>query len=232
MSALRFAAYYRVSTGKQEKSGLGLDAQKFAVSEYVKSSHGILLAEFTETESGRRRDRPQLEAALELCRRSRAILVIAKLDRLARNVAFVSTLLESGTKFVATDMPEADISFLQMAAVFGEWEARRISDRTKAALAAAKARGKLLGWAMPSRRAQQDQASRLGCQTVRNSANQFATSVLPLVQGIRSAGITTFDGVADALNARGITTPRRGKWHASTVRNLERRCAAMANGCR
>lgn len=220
MSQVAYVSYYRVSTEKQGKSGLGLEAQQMAVREYLKGSQGTLLAEFTEIETGRRKDRPQLVAALELCRRSRASLVIAKLDRLARNVAFVSALLESKVHFVAVDMPEADITFLQMAAVFAEWEARKISERTKAALAAAKARGKKLGWAIPSRIGEQQTASRRGADANRSNATQFASNVLPLVDSIRQAGVVTLQGVAEALNARGVRTARGGQWHASTVRRL------------
>ena len=121
-----------------------------------------MVGEFTEVESGRKSTRPQLKAALDLCRKQKATLVIAKLDRLARNVAFVSSLLESHAKFVAVDMPEADVTFLQMAAVFGEWEARRISERTTAALAAVRARGKPLGWAIC-----EDSAAFASCSTPR-----------------------------------------------------------------
>ena len=177
--------------------------------------------EYTEVESGRRKDRPELQAALEQCRRQRATLVIAKLDRLARNVAFVSALLESKVKFIAVDMPEADVTFLQMVAVFAEWEARKISERTKAALTAAKARGKKLGWSMPERRSQQKAAAQRGAEANRTRAAQFASNVLPVVASIKEAGTTSLHGIAQALNNRGITTARGGRWYAATVRNIE-----------
>ena len=220
MSESRYVAYYRCSTDKQGKSGLGLEAQQFAVGEYLKSAQGRLAGEFTEVESGRRKNRPELSAALELCRRSRATLVIAKLDRLARNVAFVSALLESRIKFVAVDMPEADITFLQMAAVFGEWEARKISERTKAALAAAKIRGTVLGWAAPDRAGDQRQASQRGVVALKTRAMLFAANTLPVVESIRRSGVTSLSGLADALNARGISTQRGARWYPTTVRNL------------
>ena len=138
-----FVAYYRVSTQRQGVSGLGLEAQRKAVSDYLAGN--APLAEFTEIESGRKKNRPQLIAALALAKKQKATLVIAKMDRLARNVSFIANLIETNVKFVAVDMPEADRSFLQMAAVFAEWEGRKISERTKAALAAAKARGTVLG---------------------------------------------------------------------------------------
>jgi DNA invertase Pin-like site-specific DNA recombinase len=220
MSEVCYVSYVRVSTEKQGKSGLGLEAQRMAVSEYLKNAQGKLIGEYTEIETGRRRDRPQLQAALELCRRSRATLVIAKLDRLARNVAFVSSLLESRVRFVAADMPEADVTFLQMAAVFGEWEARKIAERTKAALAAAKARGTLLGWAAPSRRASQRAASRMGVEALQSQAALFAANTRPIVESIQKSGVLSLCGLAEVLNARGIPTQRGGRWYPTTVRNL------------
>src|SRR5690349_11423756 len=136
----RYVTYRRVSTQRQGASGLGLDAQDAAIATYLRGVKPI--AEFVEVESGTKNDRPELAKALAVCRKLKGVLIIAKLDRLARNVHFVSGLLESGVKFVACDMPEADRTFLQMVSVFAEWEARKISERTKAALAAAKARGR------------------------------------------------------------------------------------------
>lgn len=216
----KFVSYYRVSTEMQGRSGLGLDAQRKAVMDYLNGGPWELIAEFTEVESGRRKERPQLKAALDLCLRHRATLVIAKLDRLARNVAFVSAMLESKIKFIAVDMPEADLAFLQIAAVFGEWEARRISERTKAALAAARRRGKALGWAIPSRRHDQRTAALRGAMANRSRALLFAINIVPIIDAIRSAGVGTLAGIADALNARGISTSRGGKWHATTVKNV------------
>jgi DNA invertase Pin-like site-specific DNA recombinase len=220
MGGMDYAAYYRVSTERQGRSGLGLEAQRMAVQQFLIGSQGNLVAEYTEIETGRRRDRPQLQLALDLCAKRRTCLVIAKLDRLARNVAFVSALLESRVRFVAADMPEADLSFLQMSAVFGEWEARRIGERTKAALAAAKARGALLGWGNPARHSEQLVASSKGTQAIRERAARFAANVLPLVESIQRSGITTLCGVSEALNARGVRTARGGQWHPTTVRNL------------
>lgn len=212
--------YYRVSTERQGRSGLGLAAQRKAVLDYLSPANGHLALEFTEVESGRRKDRPQLSAALEYCRRHKAILLIAKLDRLARNVAFVSALIESRVKFVAVDMPEADVTFLQMAAVFGEWEARKISERTKAALMAAKAKGTTLGWAIPSRRVEQKIASERGAVANAEAAQRFATNILPIIGSIQQAGITSLLGIASALNARGVATARGGRWHAGSVKNV------------
>lgn len=220
MTNTAYIGYFRVSTAKQGVSGLGLEAQQMAVHGFVNASKGTLAGEFTEVESGTRRDRPQLTAALALCKKRGATLVIARLDRLARSVAFVSTLLDSGVRFVAVDMPEADRAFLQIASVFAEWEARKVSERTKAALAAAKARGVKFGWACPERRSGHAKASAKGAKTNRASAALFAQNVLPLVREIRAAGVGSLEGVAAALNARGVPTARGGRWHASTVSRL------------
>lgn len=220
MAAGNFISYYRVSTQKQGHSGLGLDAQKRAVTDYLNGGDWELLHEFVEIESGRRKDRPQLRAALEMCRRKKATLVIAKLDRLARNVAFVATLLEGRIKFVCCDMPEADSTMLQIYSAIAEREAIKISERTRAALAAAKARGKLLGWSMPSRVNEQKAAARLGAAVNRDHARQFAGNVLPIVENMRANGVRSLAAIADALNARGIATARGGHWHAETVRRL------------
>jgi DNA invertase Pin-like site-specific DNA recombinase len=163
-----------------------------------------------------------------MCRRQKATLVIAKLDRLARNVAFVSALLESKVRFVAVDMPEADVTFLQMAAVFGEWEARKISERTKAALAAAKARGTALGWSMLDRRDEQRIASARGASSNRERASQFASNTLPVIESIQKAGVETLAGIATALNARGVPTARGGQWYPATVKAVLTRQAPKA----
>jgi DNA invertase Pin-like site-specific DNA recombinase len=218
MAKGNFIAYYRVSTQRQGASGLGLDAQRKAIADYMNG--GALAGEFTEIESGRKNSRPQLRAALAACRKQKATLVIAKLDRLARNVAFISALLESKAKFVAVDMPDADVAFLQIVAVFAEWEAKKISERTSSALQQARARGKQLGWAIETRRHEQAQCARMGAAANRDRAGQFAANVLPIVRDIRQAGVTTLDGIAGALNARGVATARGGEWYATSVRNL------------
>ena len=141
----KFVAYYRVSTDRQGKSGLGLDAQREAVTSYLNGGSWQLVQEFVEVESGKRADRPQLAAALAACRKHKAKLVIAKLDRLSRNLAFVATLMESGVEFVAVDNPHANKLTIHILAAVAQHEREMISERTKAALAAARARGTQLG---------------------------------------------------------------------------------------
>ncbi len=141
----RYVIYLRVSTDQQGRSGLGMEAQRAAVIRHTVATGGRIVAEHVEVESDRRKDRPQLAAALEACRALRAVLVIAKLDRLARNVAFVSNLMESRVEFVTTDLPTVNCLTVHILAAVAEEEARMISARTKAALAAAKARGVVLG---------------------------------------------------------------------------------------
>lgn len=209
----KFVAYYRVSTQRQGQSGLGLDAQRKAVADYLNGGSWTLVGEFTEIESGRRKNRPQLTAALAMARQQKATLVIAKLDRLARNVAFVSNLMEGKVSFVAVDMPEADRTFLQMAAVFGEWEARKISERTKAALQAAKARGTVLG-----------SYGKTLARQHRSEALQRASDLADVVRELQAVH-PTVRGLAAALNERKIPTPKGGAWHVSTVHRLLRRLA-------
>ncbi len=141
-----YVAYYRVSTDRQGKSGLGLDAQRAAVDAYLNGGNWTLAEAFTEVESGRRNDRPELAKALDLCRRKRATLVIARLDRLARNVAFIANLMDADVDVVAVDMPEANRFTLHIMAAMAEHEAALVSQRTRAALRAAKDRGRKLGW--------------------------------------------------------------------------------------
>jgi len=146
----RLVTYIRVSTQKQRKSGLGLDAQQIAVRSFAEAQSAQIIAEFVEIESGKNSDRPQLSAAIRQARAAGATLVIAKLDRLARNVAFTATLMDSGLDFIALDCPHANRLTLHILAAVAEDEARRISERTRAALAAARARGVKLGAASPN----------------------------------------------------------------------------------
>jgi DNA invertase Pin-like site-specific DNA recombinase len=204
---MKFIVYYRVSTQRQGQSGLGIEAQKHACAHYD------IVAEYTEVESGKKANRPELAKALAHAKKIGATLLIAKLDRLARNVHFITGLLEAGVPITCADMPEADRTFLQMAAVFAEWEGRRISERTKAALAAAKRRGVKLGSPNPAKG-----GSVTGAQRA-NATAQVAPQAMPIINALRKAG-QSLRAIASALNDAQIPTAMGGQWHASSVRNL------------
>lgn len=212
----RFVAYYRVSTQQQGRSGLGLEAQRAGVEAYLNGGKWTLLDEFTEVETGKGANaldrRPQLRAALELARKRKATLVIAKLDRLARNVHFVSGLIESGVDFVAADMPQANKVMIQMHAVMSEWERDAISKRTKDALAAAKARGVQLG-----------RAGTANLQKVNDRkhayAQEHAERLRKTLAGFASAGMPQREQV-EQLNALGLKSPRGGAWHLATLQRV------------
>jgi DNA invertase Pin-like site-specific DNA recombinase len=219
--APKYIAYYRVSTARQGKSGLGLDAQRLAVQSYLNGEKP--LSEFVEVESGRRGDRPQLTAALAACRIHKAILVIAKLDRLARNVAFVSSLMEAGVEFQAVDMPAANRLTIHILSAVAEHEARLISDRTRAALAAAKARGRSLGGFRGRAGTSADLVKARAARAAK--AEQRAKDLWPLILEIQSGGSGSLRETANALNRRGIRAPRGGLWSAAQVRHLGFRAA-------
>lgn len=219
----KFVAYYRVSTDRQGQSGLGLQAQQDAVKHYLNGGNWMVVGEFTEIESGTRKqlqNRPMLKSALELCRKQKATLVVAKLDRLARDVQFISELLNSNVRFVCADMPEADRTFLQMMAVFAEYEGRRIGERTKSALSALKAQGIKLGSPHP------EIGAAVGLKSIIAKADSYADRVGPVVREIvRKTGANSLRDIAEALEARGILTPRGNtQWHPSQVANLLKRC--------
>jgi DNA invertase Pin-like site-specific DNA recombinase len=216
-----FVTYLRVSTDRQGKSGLGLEAQRAAVLNHV-ASKGQIAAEFVEIESGKKNDRPQLAHAMAEAKRIGAVLLIAKLDRLARNVAFIANLLEAGVEIAAADMPEANRFLLHVMAAVAEHEAQAISDRTRAALAAAKARGVALGWSMPGRAGEQRRAARKGAECNGRKADQHAANVLPVISQIAARG-ASLRQIAVELNTRGIETARGGLWYAATVRNAIKR---------
>lgn len=219
----KFIAYYRVSTDRQGRSGLGLEAQREAVTGYLNGGDWQLLGEFVEVESGKRHDnRPQLAAALAECRKHKATLVIAKLDRLARNVAFIANLMEGNVEFVAVDFPAANKLTLHVLAAVAEHEREQISKRTKAALAVRKAQGAQLG-----NRTNLAAAQAKGSAANQAAADKFASNVLPIINQVKAAGITSYSGIADTLNARGIKTARGGAWHATTVRNVMMRAPAL-----
>jgi DNA invertase Pin-like site-specific DNA recombinase len=205
----QFVAYYRVSTDRQGQSGLGLEAQQKAVVDHVGRAGGAIVSTFTEVESGKRKDRPELLRALAACRRIGAVLVIAKLDRLARNVHFVSGLMESGVEFVACDNPHANKLMIHILSAFAEHEREVISERTTAALRAAKARGVRLG-VMGAVRAAENKAD----------ADAFAAGLAPVLDDIRAEGHTTVAAITRELNRLRVPTPREGRWHRATVRKV------------
>jgi len=212
-NAHRFVAYYRVSTDRQGKSGLGLEAQQKAVMDYLNGGAWELVAEFTEIESGKHSDRPELAKALEVCRRHKAKLVIAKLDRLSRNLAFVATLMEAGVEFIAVDNPHANKLTVHILAAVAQHEREMISERTRAALQAAKARGKRLG------NPRLAEAQVLGNAVHMQKACQFAANVLPVIREIQEHGAISHNAIAAKLNGRNVRTARGAKWTHVQVKN-------------
>ena len=214
-----YIAYYRVSTKRQGTSGLGLEAQKAAVLRHV-NGHGRLVAEFTEVESGRKNDRPQLAAALRAAKECGGTLIIAKLDRLARRASVVFQLRDSGVQFKAADNPHANHLTVGLLAVIAEDEARRISERTKAALAAAKARGTKLGNPQNLNQAARDKAAKaLRDKAANLPSNRQATE---LAKAYRAQGLT-LQQIADRVNSLGIPTPRGKQWQATSIMRLLKR---------
>ena len=220
---MKYVAYYRVSTSRQDRSGLGLEAQKEAVRQFLESKGWPPIAEYTEVESGRSSTRPQLQAALAYCRLMGATLVVAKLDRLARNAAFLMNLRDAGVEFVCCDMPDANRMTVGILACVAEDEADRISRRTKEALAAAKARGVKLGGdrgyrppleaSLAAARAHRDKA--------RSRAEDFRGVLAEISGGLQAK--------ADEMNRRGIPTPSgRGEWHPATVARVLKKLEGAA----
>ena len=205
----KYVAYYRVSTARQGHSGLGLDAQREAVERYLQGGAWALLESFTEVETGNGADaldkRPQLRAALTCAKKHRATLIIAKLDRLARNVHFISGLLEQRTPIVAADMPDADITMIQIYAVMAEREARVIGDRTRAALAIAKARGVSLGT-----------NGKVLAQVHKAEAAARVAPLASRLMALRAEGLSLRQ-IADRFNSDAVPAPTSGTWHAATV---------------
>lgn len=222
---MKYVAYFRVSTRRQGASGLGLEAQEAAVDGYV-AGRGEVIGRFTEIESGRRNDRSQLNEAIALCKRDDAVLVIARLDRLSRNVLFTAQLLDAGVRFVACDNPGANETTILIMATLAQAEAKTTAERTRAALAAAKARGVKLG-AHNARTALALSAGRSRAIESRAAkADAWAQRNIRLVRGLQKSGLTTLEAVAGELNAMRVPARRGGKWYAKTVANLIRRVEA------
>ena len=217
----RLVAYERVSTARQGASGLGLEAQRKVIEEFAALRGSDVIARFTEVESGRKADRPELAKALHLAKVTGATLVIAKLDRLSRNAAFLLALRDSGVRFVAVDMPEANDLTVGIMALVAQAEPEAISRRTKEALAVAKARGVKLGnpnGAESLRRAGKGGAALRAA--VSANAAAFAADLAPVLEDIRAAGQTSLRVIAAELTLRGIKTRRGGKWGVGNVKGL------------
>jgi DNA invertase Pin-like site-specific DNA recombinase len=229
MAKSRFVSYLRVSTARQGTSGLGLEAQRAAVAGFLDGGDWTLVQEVLEVESGKRNDRPALTTALKLCRKHRATLVIAKLDRLARNVAFISNLMEAGVEFVAVDMPQANRFVVHILAAVAEQEAEAISKRTKAALAAAKARGTKLG----GRRVSAERFAEIQTAARQERTERVAkqrAELLPTITQIQAEGAITLRAIAAQLNFREIEAPRGGQWAAVQVQRVIKLCRSGVQG--
>jgi len=213
-------AYYRVSTARQGRSGLGIEAQREAVTRFAAVEGFDLDGEFVEVETGKGADaldrRPQLAAALAAGRQKKCPVIVAKLDRLSRDVAFISGLMVQRVPFIVAELGrDADPFLLHLYAALAEKERRLISERTKAALGARKAQGAKLGNTRNPR-----EAAALGAKVLTAEADAFAANVLPIIVSLQEAGIADLRGLAGALNARGIRTARGGRWHISNVKNV------------
>lgn len=221
MTTTKLVAYHRVSTAKQGSSGLGLEAQRASIEAYSDRVGASLVASYTEVESGKDNTRPELLKALHHAKVTGSILVIAKLDRLSRNAAFLLTLQDSGVRFVAADMPEANNFTVGIMALVAQQEREATSKRTKEALQAAKARGTRLGnpnGAAALLRAGKGNAA--GVEAVKAQAQDYAQDLRPVIGTLQAEGLTSLGALAGALNERGIRTPRGGSWHKTSVRNL------------
>jgi DNA invertase Pin-like site-specific DNA recombinase len=218
MAEGKWISYLRVSTKRQGKSGLGLDAQRHAVTEFLNGGSWMHVKEFVEIESGKKAARPQLEEALRACRAYGAKLLIAKLDRLSRNAHFLLGLQEAGVEFVAVDMPFANRLTVGVMALMAEEEGKQISKRTRDALAAAKRRGVKLGGdrgVIPTARARKASAEALQARAAKRAAD-----LAPIVKELQDAGVKGLNGIAAGLNEKGITTPRGRAWSATQVSRL------------
>jgi DNA invertase Pin-like site-specific DNA recombinase len=226
----KFVSYLRVSTARQCQSGLGLEAQRASVADFLNGGQWKVIKEFVEVESGSHNDRPELAKAMALCRLRGATLVIAKIDRPSRDAHFLLGLQKGGVKFVAADMPEANEMVVGIMAVVAQAERKMISVRTKSALAAARARGVKLGGV----RHKSDgtvvtvsaEASAAGRATKTAQAIARAADVLPIIADIQAGGAKSLREIAAELNARGIPTARGGQWSATQVQRVMVRLAA------
>ena len=223
MAAGKFVSYLRVSTPRQGRSGLGLEAQRQAVEEYLNGGRWKLVEEVIEVESGRNNKRPQLQHALSGCRLHNATLVVAKLDRLSRNASFLLTLRDSSVEFVAADLPQANRLTVGILAMVAEQEAEAISSRTRAALAAAKRRGVILGRPEHLDAVARRLGTKASAQVRSAQANQRAADLAPVVSGLRAKGAVSLRDLAAELTALDYLTTRGRAWSPAEVRRLLQR---------
>lgn len=225
---MRLIAYLRVSTARQGASGLGLEAQKAACERFAQERGAVIASTFVEVESGKRGDRPELERAMREAHLTGATLLIAKLDRLSRDAAFLLKLQKDGVRFIAADMPEATDFTVGIMALVAQQEREAISKRTKEALQAARARGTRLGnpnGAAALQRAGKGNSASIAA--VQDRAAAFAHRLHPVLAELEGAGINSLPQIANALNARGVLSPRGSKWYPASVRALKARLSAL-----
>lgn len=220
-----YVAYCRVSTDKQGRSGLGLEAQEAAIKAFLKPTDRLLQPPYIEIESGKRDDRPKLQEAIARCRKTGATLLIAKLDRLSRDAHFLLGLQKAGVKFTAADMPEANELMVGMMALVAQQERKAISQRTKEALAAAKTRGVKLGGDRGYRPSSPPDAAKAS-EVRKMKADHAAFATLPLIQEILHKEALSLNGIAARLNEMGHQTPRGGLWTATAVKRVLARVEA------
>jgi len=225
---MQVVTYFRVSTAAQGRSGLGLEAQRHAVQGFCRQRGCEVLAEYMEIESGKRNDRPELQRALHHAKVTGATLVVAKMDRLSRNAAFLLALRDSGARLIAADQPDVNELTVGILAVIAEDERRRISERTAAALQAAKARGTKLGnpnGAAAIRRAARGNGAAVSA--LKAAADRHAADLAPVVAHLKSEGCGSLRELAAGLNERRMRTPRGGAWYPTSVKNLLARLEAL-----
>lgn len=212
-----YVAYYRVSTQRQGHSGLGLEAQQKSIEQYINNNNGKLIAEFTDVESGSKKNRVELNKALKMCKREKATLIVAKLDRLTRNVHFITGLMESKVKFMAVDAPYANKLMIHLMAAFAEHEREMISQRTREALRAAKERGVKLG----------SNGKKLAAYN-RKRADDFAIKMKPILEGLEAEGILSHRAKIKALNKRDIKSAMGKNWHLHTLHAVIKRIELLS----
>lgn len=215
---MQFIAYYRVSTQRQGISGLGLEAQQDIVEDYIRRQEGKLLHIYTEIESGKRDDRPQLLKALQHCQLTNSTLVVSKLDRLSRDLHFLSTVMKSGIPFICCDQPNSGTLVLQVLAAVAEEERRMISERTKLALAAAKKRGVKLG--NPRLHEIRNSCMKNARGTWQKNNDEFNQAIRPVIESLQKQGIDTYTALAGELNRLGFKTRYGRQFYSATVRNI------------